>query len=150
VCTCSNEVCTRSTSACTCWCVGVNCAHTHLEAGMCSPGSVHMLNWSVRTLNRSVHTLRWGVHKVPDSEGRARVAGPDPACLRYTKRALSVIASVGRSVTWDDSGNNKEFQRSWETLKSSHNVSKPKRVRDSRRTRCPVVFHTSRWRAHVW
>ena len=47
-------------------------------------------------------------------------------------------------------GNNKEFQRSWKPLHSSHNVSKPKRVRDSRRTRCPDVFHTSRSCAHVW
>ena len=56
-------------------------------------------------------------------------------------------------MTWHDMipcGNNKEFQRSWEVLKSSHNVSVQKHVRDSRRTGCPDVFHTSRWRAHMW
>ena len=33
--------------------------------------------------------------KDPSSEGRARVAGPDPACPRYTNGALSVSACVG-------------------------------------------------------
>ena len=47
-------------------------------------------------------------------------------------------------------GNNKEFQRSWEPFQSSHNVLTPKRVRDSRRTSWPDVFHVSGSRAHVW
>ena len=70
-----------------------------------SPESERVLNWesahaqvecahapSKRT-HAQVRRARAGAH---DSEGRARVAGPDPACLRYTNGALSVIASVGR------------------------------------------------------
>ena len=77
VCTCSSEVCTCSTSVCTCWCVGVGRAHTHLKACVCSPGSVHMREWSVYTLHRSVPTLRWGVHVLERTTQRDGPANPE-------------------------------------------------------------------------
>jgi len=62
---------------------------------------VHMLNrkcmyFSLQKSRAGPEMQDFLTPKIPSSEGRARVAGPDPACLWYTNGALSVIASVGR------------------------------------------------------
>jgi hypothetical protein len=108
----------RERSKDTCWSVRVHiltwrCAHDRVYVCTCSTESVHVLNWTVHVLNRRCMKFSpqrsqagQGMHdfltsKSPMTEGRAREAGPDPACLWYTNGALSsawLRRSVGRSV----------------------------------------------------